>query len=1049
MKYIADLHIHSHFSRATAKNLDLANLYITAQTKGITVIGTGDFTHPGWMAEIEKHLEPAEPGFYKLKSEFASELDKNILPSCRNEVRFVLTVEISSIYKKNSKTRKNHNLLFVPDIEAAKNLNSRLDKIGNIKSDGRPILGLDARNLLEILLDVSDDAFLVPAHIWTPWFSTLGSKSGFDSIEECFDDLTPHIFAVETGLSSDPPMNRRVSFLDNMTLISNSDAHSPDKLGREANLFNTGFSYFDMMSAMKTGKGFEGTIEFFPEEGKYHLDGHRKCDVRLTPQETIDLNGICPVCGKALTLGVLYRVEQLADISDEKINNKKDNFKSLIPLKEILAEIFQVGPKTKTVQKHYDILINKFGSEFSILKDIEIDQLKKANVPLIDEAIKRVRDENVILNGGFDGEFGTIKIFEENERESLMGQGSFFKMPAPGKKKTKKSKVKIDIKKNRQATLFKETEKPELQNTRQLLNEEQQKAAMCFGKPLLIVAGPGTGKTMTLTQRIANLVLEKKADPKKILAVTFTQKAAEEMKQRLKKLLKNEKDLPYISTFHGLCFDILRKEINSQLIVLDEDDHKSILSDILEKNQIKKSKLAGYSNGIAKAKQLMMKFDDDFSNICPSEKFAEIYKSYQEFLDNYNCLDYEDLIFRTNILFESDEILEKWKKIFQFISVDEYQDLNHAQYLLIKKIAGKDICVIGDPNQSIYGFRGSDSKYFESFLEDYPDAQKIILKQNYRSTETILKASSQIIKSDSLIFSVIKGDTKIHFLKLKTEKAEAEAIVKTIESLIGGISHFSLDSGRVDTYTDAERSFSDIAILYRINHQANALEEAFQRSGIPYQIAGKRKLDKDFSKKLIDYLKHINGKYVSKKLEDFKVGNILNNSICDQLMEILKLPDFEKIPEEAKQEIDKIISRSKFFGTDIAAFLTNIALESETDLLNFNEEKVMLMSMHASKGLEFPVVFITGCENGLIPFQKNNEKVDVEEERRLFYVAITRAQDVLYFTRANKRLIFGKSVETDPSPFVENIEKNMMLNENAFVFKKPVKVKKSVQMKMF
>ena len=370
MKFIADLHVHSKFSRATAKNLDLENLYIAAQLKGITVVGTGDFTYPGWFAEIREKLEPAEPGLFKLKKDLVKACDDQVPQSCRAEVRFVLSTEISNIYKKNNRTRKNHNLILVPDLQIAEKFSAKLDNIGNIKSDGRPILGLDARDLLEIMLETSDQAFLIPAHIWTPWFSVLGSKSGFDSIEECFGDLTSHIFAVETGLSSDPPMNWRVSGLDGLTLVSNSDAHSPVNLGREANLLNTELSYLSIKSAIQTGDSeeFLGTFEFYPEEGKYHLDGHRKCGIRLQPLETIDHGGKCPVCGKELTLGVLYRVEELADRQEGSRPDVTHPYYSTVQLSDILSEIFQVGPKSKKVLNNYKLALNELGSEFSILR---------------------------------------------------------------------------------------------------------------------------------------------------------------------------------------------------------------------------------------------------------------------------------------------------------------------------------------------------------------------------------------------------------------------------------------------------------------------------------------------------------------------------------------------------------------------------------------------------------------------------------------------------------------------------------------------------------
>jgi len=419
MQFIADFHVHSKFSRATARNLDLENLYIAAQLKGITVVGTGDFTHPGWFAEIKEKLEPAEQGLFKLKKEIAGECDKKVPLSCRGKVRFILVSEISNIYKKNNKTRKNHNLVFVPDLNIAYKFNSRLDKIGNIKSDGRPILGLDARNLLEILLEASDTSFLIPAHIWTPWFSVLGSKSGFNSIRECFEDLTPHIFAAETGLSSDPPMNWRVSSLDNLTLVSNSDAHSPLKLGREANLFNTRLSYPAIREAIKTGDNnhFLGTLEFYPEQGKYHLDGHRKCSVCLRPQKTIKNKGICPVCGKPLTVGVLYRVEELADRPKHEKPQKTHPYYSIVPLVNILSEILKVGPESKKVMNNYNAALDILGPELIILQKLEPKAIDKAGIPLLGEAVKRMRRGKIDISPGYDGEFGLVKIFKDRERE--------------------------------------------------------------------------------------------------------------------------------------------------------------------------------------------------------------------------------------------------------------------------------------------------------------------------------------------------------------------------------------------------------------------------------------------------------------------------------------------------------------------------------------------------------------------------------------------------------------------------------------------------------
>jgi uncharacterized protein (TIGR00375 family) len=432
MPFIADFHIHSKHSRATAKNLDIEHLYIAAQLKGITVVGTGDFTHPQWFEELNQKLEPAEDGLFQVKKEIAALCDPEIPPRCRGKVRFILTSEISNIYKKMGTTRKNHNLVFSPDMDTAQSFITKLDALGNIRSDGRPILGLDAKHLLEIVLEANQRAFLVPAHIWTPWFSLLGSKSGFDSLEECFEDLSGEIFAAETGLSSDPEMNWRVSALDRLTLISNSDAHSPAKLGREANLFATDLSYGAIRRALKSGdpKQFKGTLEFFPEEGKYHLDGHRKCGVRLWPTETAAARGICPICQKPLTLGVLHRVEALADRPEGYAPRQAAPYHTLLPLTDILSDLLRVGPASKKVQQAYRQLLEKLGPEFGILHFLSLDALNNGELPLLPEAIKRMRAKQIQVLPGYDGEFGKISIFQPGERQQLLGQQSLFAVPA-------------------------------------------------------------------------------------------------------------------------------------------------------------------------------------------------------------------------------------------------------------------------------------------------------------------------------------------------------------------------------------------------------------------------------------------------------------------------------------------------------------------------------------------------------------------------------------------------------------------------------------------
>lgn len=423
MRFIADLHIHSKYSRATSPEMSPENLWKWAQLKGIGVIGTGDFTHPKWFRELNEKLEPEGNGLFRLRKAFRGD---SVPAACRAEVRFLLSAEISCIYRKNEKTRKVHSILFAPDFKDAQKISTELSKIGNLNSDGRPILGLDAKELLKIVINSSPDAMLVPAHAWTPHFSVLGASSGFDSIEECFDELTPRIHAIETGLSSDPAMNWRLSALDKITLLSNSDAHSPSKIGREANIFDTTLSYNAMIEAIKTRQGFKGTIEFFPEEGKYHNDGHRLCEVSLIPKETIEHNYLCPVCGKKLTVGVLHRVEKLADREEGFKPKWAPEFRSIIPLPEIISEALKVGASSKAVNKEYMSLLEALGSEFSILLDVPLNEIGKVASSNVTEAIARMRSGSVNIAPGFDGEYGKIRIFEEVKSKKAKGQKRLF-----------------------------------------------------------------------------------------------------------------------------------------------------------------------------------------------------------------------------------------------------------------------------------------------------------------------------------------------------------------------------------------------------------------------------------------------------------------------------------------------------------------------------------------------------------------------------------------------------------------------------------------------
>ena len=403
MKFIADFHIHSKYSRATSPDMNIKTLSEYAKLKGISLLGTGDFTHHLWLEELKNTLKDSGNGLFEY-----------------NGVNFMLTGEVSSIYSKNGKVRKIHNVIFVPSFDIADKINSVLSGYGNIAYDGRPIIGIDAKNLAEILFGISKDICLVPGHIWTPWFSLFGSKSGFDSIEECFEEYAKDIYALETGLSSDPGMNWQWSKLDRFSLISNSDSHSPQKIGREANVFDTQMSYKAILEALKKKdkKKFLSTIEFFPEEGKYHYDGHRACDVRLSPAETKKNKNICPKCKRPLTIGVMNRVSELADRPEGFVPENSIPYKRMIPLAEIIADTLGVGEASKAVSAEYRAIIPRLGTELEVLMEVSEDKLLKELPIKIAKAIVNVRNGDVKILPGFDGEYGEIEILKEKDSVS-------------------------------------------------------------------------------------------------------------------------------------------------------------------------------------------------------------------------------------------------------------------------------------------------------------------------------------------------------------------------------------------------------------------------------------------------------------------------------------------------------------------------------------------------------------------------------------------------------------------------------------------------------
>jgi uncharacterized protein (TIGR00375 family) len=1123
MSFIADFHIHSPYSRATSKDLCFETLYQWATLKGVSLICTGDFTHPAWLVEIKEKLIPDGKGLFKLRDENIPSLNIKLPGDNLTPIRFIITCEISNIYKYKGKTRKVHNLICMPDFDSAARFANKLNLIGNIRSDGRPILGLDSRDLLEILLETSEEAVLVPAHIWTPWFSVLGSKSGFDSIEECYRDLSEHIFALETGLSSDPAMNWMVSKLDGYTLISNSDAHSAPRIGREANLFDCEMSYNAIMNALRHGskKGFVGTLEFFPQEGKYHFDGHRKCDVCLSPEQSKRYKGICPSCGKPLTLGVMYRVVELADYAMGRKPTAALSYKSIVSLDKIVAEIVGSGSASKKVQREYYRLLGSLGTELSILLSLPLDSIQKHASSILVEAIRRVRNGRVHASPGFDGQYGSIQVFTEKERNDYSGQTTFFSLQ-------EKEEDDTLAKKEMKVSFIEESDAPKLDfevakekhQQSERLNEAQKEAVKSPFGPLLVIAGPGTGKTRTLVERIIWLINEKSVLPQTILAVTFFFRAAREMAGRIEAVLAREgvQERPEITTFHKLGLKIVIEnhsefELKEQPVVLSENDMAYLFSRIA-----KQTKDSGNISDSSCLEKRIIDFIEK-SGDCIAVP-ADIYKQIDDVFGHYTgykrkhgLIDFIDLLLLPlSLLTNNQEILAQYRQQWQHVFVDEYQDVNVLQYRLLRLLApaGKDLFVIGDPDQAIYGFRGADVGYFTRFKDDYPDAHMVRLTRSYRSTNTILKASGHMISCCALankqeLWSGISGSSHIDISRLPTENSEAENVLKSIEELIGGSSHFAVDTGRSGQGNAGDISFGDIAILYRVHSVGDSIAEALGRSGIPTQRTARTSildnkgvkatlacirligepqnifhaenlfyigipgLSKHSAVRLInrlpselsgnenifDWLKKWGRLSLTESQAithfEMNIQSVVAALRCKDLSKALEHAAFAMdIEEEELQQPHWLpLIQGAASCTDLSEFLTIISLGKDTDFYDPRVEGVTLMTLHASKGLEWKVVFIVGCEEGLIPYNEYNKKADLNEERRLFYVGMTRAKQSLFISYAESRKIRGRRVKRYPSSFLADIPSNIKNIKAPFSGKKAGKKVNGLQLELF
>jgi uncharacterized protein (TIGR00375 family) len=989
-------------------------------------LGTGDCTHPKWIEELRNNFEDAEGGFYRLKEKARAEFNAGPalaegLPQpgasrTGDGVHFVLTGEISTIYKKAGKTRKVHHVVVLPDFKTAAVFNAKLERLGNIRSDGRPILGLDSEDLLSLLLEADDRAILIPAHIWTPWFSVLGAKSGFDSIEECYGPLSSHIPAVETGLSSNPPMNWALSGLDRYSIISNSDAHSPDKLGREATILEMELTYDSFRKALYDNK-IIATVEFLPQEGKYHYDGHRSCGICLEPEEAAERNGLCPACGKPLTRGVMGRVLELADrpvdetspCPDEQSANKRPYY-SLIPLKEILGELLETGEASKKVEAAYGTLIEKAGSEFAILMDLTPEKIEKLSCPgisgeLLAKAIGRMRRGEVSISPGYDGEYGVIRAFAAGEAKE--NGGGLFEDNIVNNTNTKKKPGQIKQKIVSQANV----KKPLPQERVFSLDTAQQAAISSSLHRGIIIAGPGTGKTAVLAAKIARVICEG-TNPASVLALSFTVKAAAELRERVLRLIKQpEAEKPVVSTFHSLCASILREQYAAAGIpfdfkILGEAERDDLLAKICAEANDKTLSPRRLGEYIEKRQRYLSEDNSTDNDSGADGAAANAYAEYRKRLNSLGAVDYDGLIAGTVKLFTAGEdILKNYCQRFKYIFVDEYQDINYAQYTLIRLLAANDaaapsLWVIGDPNQAIYGFRGSDKAFIDRFRQDYPDAGCFELCKSFRCAEPIIKAAGRLAQAD------LEGADELSSMPVSlfrrtypTDKSEAEGIARIIASLVGGTSFFALDSKTTKSVdsSHAEFSPSDCAVLVRASALAEPVAKALNDHGIPFEIAGAQVW-----------------------WEEEPVKTLLENLRTRQSEDIRVIWDSMRIKNPAAAEaVAQLIRLVDLFGNN-QALLDN--LSTGQGLPDKPREGVKVMTIHASKGLEFDHVFVAGLEEGMLPFTLYNEHPDIEEEKRLLYVAMTRARRGLWLSCAASRNFRGRILKNPPSRFLSELE---------------------------
>src|SRR5690349_8933205 len=794
-------------------------------------------------------------------------------------------------------------------------------------------------------------------------------------------------------------MNWACSSLDGYRLVSNSDAHSPPMLGREATVFDTEMDYFSIAAALRTGHGLAGTVEFFPEEGKYHLDGHRKCGVRVDPEQTRALDTLCPQCGKPLTVGVLHRVAEIADRPPGYRPPGAAGFTNLIQLPYIVGEILATGPKSKKVTGEVGRLVAALGPELGILRDVPLDDVRRVGGPLLGEGITRLRRGEVIRDAGYDGEYGTIRLFQPDELHEV----ALFSLAGAGEKKKDAERVRASRPTARPAPSRADASPavPAPATTGTLLDglDPYKRAAAIADGPLLIIAGPGSGKTRTLTYRIAHQITDRAQPAASFLAITFTRRAALQMQDRLAALCPWEggpQGQPTVTTFHGLGLRILREQpeaagLSPRFTVADEATALQVAAELAGSERDGRKLLGG----------------------------AEL----RHALTDRDLVDFDGLVALAVAVLRDDPdaaagLRARWPRV----SVDEYQDIDPVQYALLRLISGDGagLTAIGDPDQAIYGFRGADVGIFGRFAADFPGATTVELARNYRSNPAIVTAAGQAIAPSTLVpgrtaVAARTGPAGVVTLdEAGDEHAEAGWIAATIDQLLGGTSFNSLDSGRADGHEHGKIGLADIAVLYRTDAQAGPIAQALTRSGLPYQKRSHDRLARRPG--VADVVREL-------RLAQDPAGEVagLVTAAVRSLAKDRGERDITVTEIRAAGEL--LLPLARRCGTDRERFLAEIAVGAETDALDPRAEAVTLLTLHGAKGLEYDVVFLAGCERGLLPLRLPGggplSDEDAAEERRLLFVGMTRARERLLLSYAGKRARNGAETSySGRSPFL-------------------------------